>query len=123
MEEIMAIARKFNLYVIEDNAQATGSEYIFADGTRFDDLAFSLDGELIAKAAGVDEIRCFRTDTGQPAGPRIKPSYPTTFPDSTLTIGWNTARSKRSCSIRSNSFSTAVPELERAITTPRRYVH
>ena len=34
MEEILAIARKFNLYVIEDNAQATGAEYIFADGSR-----------------------------------------------------------------------------------------
>jgi UDP-2-acetamido-2-deoxy-ribo-hexuluronate aminotransferase len=33
MEEILAIARKFNLYIIEDNAQAIGSDYIFADGT------------------------------------------------------------------------------------------
>ena len=31
MEEIMAIAKKNNLYVIEDNAQATGCEYIFSD--------------------------------------------------------------------------------------------
>lgn len=33
MEEIMAIAQKHNLYVIEDNAQAIGCEYIFSDGT------------------------------------------------------------------------------------------
>ncbi len=29
MEEIMAIAKKHNLYVIEDNAQAIGCDYIF----------------------------------------------------------------------------------------------
>lgn len=34
MEEIMAIAKKHNLYVIEDNAQAIGSEYTFSDGTK-----------------------------------------------------------------------------------------
>lgn len=34
MEEIMNIAREFNLYVIEDNAQAIGAEYIFSNGTR-----------------------------------------------------------------------------------------
>jgi dTDP-4-amino-4,6-dideoxygalactose transaminase len=34
MEEIMAIANEFGLYVIEDNAQAIGSEYTFADGTK-----------------------------------------------------------------------------------------
>ena len=33
MEEIMAIAKKHNLPVIEDNAQAIGSDYRFADGT------------------------------------------------------------------------------------------
>ena len=33
MEEIMAIAQQHNLYVIEDNAQAIGCDYIFADGT------------------------------------------------------------------------------------------
>jgi UDP-2-acetamido-2-deoxy-ribo-hexuluronate aminotransferase len=33
MEKIMAIAKKHNLYVIEDNAQAIGSNYTFADGT------------------------------------------------------------------------------------------
>jgi UDP-2-acetamido-2-deoxy-ribo-hexuluronate aminotransferase len=31
MEEIMAIAKKHNLYVIEDNAQAIGCDYIFSD--------------------------------------------------------------------------------------------
>lgn len=33
MEEIMAIARKHNLYVVEDNAQAIGCDYTFSDGT------------------------------------------------------------------------------------------
>ena len=34
MEEIMAIAKKHNLYVIEDNAQAIGSDYTFPDGRK-----------------------------------------------------------------------------------------
>lgn len=34
MEEIMAIARKHNLYVIEDNAQAIGCDYTFSNGTK-----------------------------------------------------------------------------------------
>ena len=34
MEEIMKIAEKYNLYVIEDNAQAIGSEYTFSDGRK-----------------------------------------------------------------------------------------
>lgn len=33
MEEIMKIAKANNLYVIEDNAQAIGSDYYFTDGT------------------------------------------------------------------------------------------
>jgi len=33
MEEIMAIAKEFNLFVIEDTAQAIGAEYTFSDGT------------------------------------------------------------------------------------------
>lgn len=33
MEEIMKIAAAFNLYVIEDNAQAIGSEFYFSNGT------------------------------------------------------------------------------------------
>lgn len=32
MEKIMALAEKYNLYVIEDNAQAIGADYIFSDG-------------------------------------------------------------------------------------------
>ncbi|MBI4647378.1 MAG: DegT/DnrJ/EryC1/StrS family aminotransferase [Bacteroidia bacterium] len=32
MEKIMSIAQKYNLYVIEDNAQALGTEYIFSTG-------------------------------------------------------------------------------------------
>jgi UDP-2-acetamido-2-deoxy-ribo-hexuluronate aminotransferase len=34
MAEVMSIAREHNLYVIEDNAQAIGSDYQFADGSR-----------------------------------------------------------------------------------------
>ena len=34
MEEILKISRKHNLYVIEDNAQAIGSEYKFSDGKK-----------------------------------------------------------------------------------------
>jgi len=34
MEEIMAIAKEFNLFVIEDNAQAIGADYIFDNGTK-----------------------------------------------------------------------------------------
>jgi dTDP-4-amino-4,6-dideoxygalactose transaminase len=33
MEEILAIARKHNLYVIEDACQSIGSDYYFSDGT------------------------------------------------------------------------------------------
>lgn len=33
MEAIMRVAEKHNLFVIEDNAQAIGAEYTFADGT------------------------------------------------------------------------------------------
>ncbi len=32
MEEILKIAEENNLYVIEDNAQAIGSEYTFSNG-------------------------------------------------------------------------------------------
>lgn len=34
MEEIMAIAKKHNLFVIEDNAQAIGCDYTFSDATK-----------------------------------------------------------------------------------------
>ena len=34
MEEIMALAAKYDLFVIEDNCQAIGADYIFADGSR-----------------------------------------------------------------------------------------
>ena len=34
MEPLLALAKKHNLYVIEDNAQAIGGHYTFADGTR-----------------------------------------------------------------------------------------
>lgn len=35
MERIMAIAKKHNLYVIEDTAQAIGADYSFSDGKNF----------------------------------------------------------------------------------------
>ena len=34
MEAIMEIAQRHNLFVIEDNAQAIGAEYLFNDGSR-----------------------------------------------------------------------------------------
>lgn len=34
MEEIMKIAEEFGLFVIEDNAQAIGADYVFSDGSR-----------------------------------------------------------------------------------------
>jgi UDP-2-acetamido-2-deoxy-ribo-hexuluronate aminotransferase len=34
MEAILAIAKKHNLFVIEDNAQAIGGDYTFSDGTK-----------------------------------------------------------------------------------------
>lgn len=34
MEDIMKIAEEFNLYVIEDNAQAIGCDYLFTNGTK-----------------------------------------------------------------------------------------
>lgn len=33
MESILAIARRHNLYVVEDNAQSLGADYTFSDGT------------------------------------------------------------------------------------------
>ena len=34
MEEILALAKKYDLYVIEDNAQSLGAEYTFSDGSK-----------------------------------------------------------------------------------------
>ena len=34
MEAIMEVAKEHNLYVVEDNAQAIGSEYTFSDGSK-----------------------------------------------------------------------------------------
>ncbi len=34
MEAIMALAKKHNLYVIEDTAQAIGADYLYTDGTK-----------------------------------------------------------------------------------------
>lgn len=33
MESIMSLAKKYNLFVIEDNAQAIGNDFIFSDGS------------------------------------------------------------------------------------------
>ena len=33
MESIMEVARKYNIFVVEDNAQSLGSEYTFSDGS------------------------------------------------------------------------------------------
>ncbi len=45
MENIMAIAKKHNLFVIEDNAQAIGSAYTFTDGS-------------VQKAGTIGDIGC-----------------------------------------------------------------
>lgn len=45
MEKIMALAKKHNLFVIEDVAQALGSDYLFGDGTK-------------AKAGTIGDIGC-----------------------------------------------------------------
>ncbi|MDV3752212.1 DegT/DnrJ/EryC1/StrS family aminotransferase [Elizabethkingia anophelis] len=34
MEEILKVAKEYNLYVIEDNAQAIGADYTFSDGVK-----------------------------------------------------------------------------------------
>jgi serine/threonine protein kinase/WD40 repeat protein/Flp pilus assembly protein TadD len=47
-------------------------EHVWPGGVRFEDVAFSPDGEVIALAVGKDEIQCFRTDTGRPIGPSFK---------------------------------------------------
>jgi serine/threonine protein kinase/WD40 repeat protein/Flp pilus assembly protein TadD len=44
-------------------------EHVWLGGVRFDTVAFTPDGEVIALAVGKDEIQCFRTDTGRPVGP------------------------------------------------------
>lgn len=45
MEEIMKIAKEHNLYVIEDTAQAIGSDYTFSDGR-------------VAKAGTIGDVGC-----------------------------------------------------------------
>jgi len=45
MEEIMAIAKKHKLFVIEDNCQAIGADYIFSDGS-------------VKKAGTIGQIGC-----------------------------------------------------------------
>jgi serine/threonine protein kinase/WD40 repeat protein/tetratricopeptide (TPR) repeat protein len=47
-------------------------EHIWPGGPQFTDVAYTPDGERIVLAVGKDAIQCFRTDTGQPAGPPIK---------------------------------------------------
>ena len=45
MEQIMAIAKNYNLFVIEDNAQGIGCDYSFSDGT-------------VLKTGGIGHIGC-----------------------------------------------------------------
>ena len=45
METIMKLAKKYNLYVVEDNAQAIGGEYYFKDGS-------------VAKLGTIGDIGC-----------------------------------------------------------------
>jgi dTDP-4-amino-4,6-dideoxygalactose transaminase len=45
MEEVMAIAKKYNLFVIEDNAQGIGCDYTFKDGS-------------VKKTGGIGHIGC-----------------------------------------------------------------
>lgn len=45
MEKVMAIAARYNLYVIEDNAQGIGCDYTFSNGT-------------VKKTGGIGDIGC-----------------------------------------------------------------
>src|SRR5207248_2496051 len=58
-------------------------EHIWPGRVRFENVAFTPDGGVIALAAGDNEIQCFRTDTGQPVGPpagvTIDSAAPMTF--------------------------------------------
>ncbi len=47
-------------------------EQIFSSGPRFDQAAYTPDGEVIAIAIATDEIQLFRTHTGQPVGRPLK---------------------------------------------------
>jgi serine/threonine protein kinase/tetratricopeptide (TPR) repeat protein len=47
-------------------------EHLWPVGPRFDHIAYSSDGDVIAMAVGRDEVQCFRTDTGRPVGPPVK---------------------------------------------------
>lgn len=47
-------------------------EHVLPGGPWSEDAAFTSDGEQFAMAVGKDEVRCFRTDTGQPVGPPIQ---------------------------------------------------
>ena len=49
-------------------------EHIWPGGPRFEDVVFTPDGELVVMAVGKDEIQCFRTRAGGPAGPPFKVS-------------------------------------------------
>jgi WD40 repeat protein len=65
--------------VIRANLSAWGEtvpalEHIWPGGILNTDVAFSPDGERIVMATGMDEIQCFRTDTGRPIGPPLKVS-------------------------------------------------
>jgi serine/threonine protein kinase/WD40 repeat protein len=47
-------------------------EHIFPNGPRFEHIAYTPDGDVIAMSVGHDQVQCFRTDTGRPVGPPVK---------------------------------------------------
>ena len=64
MEPIMTLADVYHLYVVEDNAQSVGADYIFSDGrvrkagTYRDDIFFSIQAvSLLWRWGGVDDFR------------------------------------------------------------------
>ena len=59
MEPIMTLADVYHLYVVEDNAQSVGADYIFSDGRAYrDDIFFSIQAVgLLWRWGGVDDFR------------------------------------------------------------------
>src|SRR5262249_41049049 len=63
-------AIRANLSAWAETGPALG--HIFPGGPRFDHIAYTRDGEVIALDVGTDEIQCFRTDSGRPVGPSVR---------------------------------------------------